>query len=144
VVAVMARSYPADTKLQAFFTEQYGRENTARLEFFKEKKQGNVRSAGTFRRRQQGGPTINGLPAINPTEFGRQMLRDERARAVQIAEEAKRFQTTEEMRPPPANVKEGLYEGFTKEEKGRYRYLKTRKLDIPEKKYHFPALSSWV
>ena len=140
----MSRTYPADVKLQSFITEQYGREAIARLEFHKEKKQGNVRSAGTYRRRQQGGPLINGLPAINPNTFGRQMVREERERLALIAEEAKKFQTTEEMRPPPEVLKESLYDGFTKEEKGRYRYLNARKRDIPETKYHFPQLSSWV
>lgn len=141
---VMARSYPADTRIQAFISEQYGRETIARLAFHKEKTQGDVRSAGTIRRRQQGGPLVNGLPSINPTSFGRKMLREERARLAEIAEEAKKFETTEEMRPPPAAVKEALYEGFTKEEKGRYRYLNSRKETIPETKYHFPITSSWV
>lgn len=30
----MARSYPADTKLQSFISEQYDKETTARLNFY--------------------------------------------------------------------------------------------------------------
>ena len=139
----MARSFPADTKLQSFFTEQYDREANARLQFYKDKKQGTVRSAGSTHKRIQGGALINGLPAINPTAFARQMIREDRERIAQISVEAKKFQTKEEMRPPPAKMRDGLYEGFTKEERGRYRYLKQRKLAIPEQKFHFPLLSSW-
>lgn len=139
----MARSFPADTKLQNFYTEQYDREAVARLQFYKDKKQGAVRSASSSHRRLQGGHLVNGLPAINPTTFGRQMLREERLRMAQIAEEAKKFETDEEMRPPNLRMKAKLYDGFTKEEKGRYRYLKERKHVIPEEKYHFPLVSSW-
>lgn len=139
----MARSFPADTKLQSFITEQYDREDNARLQFYKDKKQGTVRSAGSDHKRVQGGALINGLPAINPTAFARRMIREDRERIARIAEEAKKFQTPEEMKPAPAKLREDLYDGFTKEEKGRYRYLRERKQKIPEKKYNFPLLSSW-
>lgn len=139
----MARSFPADVKLQSFFTEQYDREAQARLNYYKDRKQGTLRSAGSEQRRVQGGALINGLPAINPTQFARKMIREDKERIARIAEEAKRFETHEEMKPAPSKLREGLYDGFTKEEKGRYRYLKERKTDIPEKKYHFPLLSSW-
>lgn len=36
-----------------------------------------------------------------------------------------------------------LYDGFSKEEKGRHQYLKQRKDVIPERKYQFPLCSSW-
>ena len=48
-----------------------------------------------------------------------------------------------DMLPPDPNTKKGLYDGFTKEEKGRYQYLKSRNKDGPEDKYQLPMLSSW-
>jgi hypothetical protein len=48
-----------------------------------------------------------------------------------------------DMKPPKENVKKLLYDGFTKEEKGRYQYLKARKSDDPESKYEYPLLSSF-
>lgn len=48
-----------------------------------------------------------------------------------------------EMRAVTPGVRKLLYHGFTKEGKGRYQYLQTRKLKIPEDKYEFPLTSSW-
>lgn len=48
-----------------------------------------------------------------------------------------------DMKPPqPAQVKL-LFDGFTKEEKGRYQYMKSRKSENPEEKYEYPLLSSF-
>ena len=40
-------------------------------------------------------------------------------------------------------IRQKLYDGFTKEEKGRYQYLAHRKLTKPEDKFQYPLLSSW-
>ena len=48
------------------------------------------------------------------------------------------------MREVEPEEREELYEGFTREEKGRYAYLNTRKRTIPEVKYTRPICSSWV
>ena len=48
-----------------------------------------------------------------------------------------------DMKPPSEQVKNLLFDGFTKEEKGRYQYLKARKADDPESKYEYPLLSSF-
>lgn len=48
-----------------------------------------------------------------------------------------------DMRPPEDKMVKMLYDGFTKEEKGRYQYLKARKVDNPEEKYEYPLLSSF-
>lgn len=47
------------------------------------------------------------------------------------------------MYPVDRKLRDQLYDGFSKEEKGRRQYLKARKDTIPEKKYHFPLCSSW-
>ncbi|XP_041379166.1 protein ATP6V1FNB-like [Gigantopelta aegis] len=48
-----------------------------------------------------------------------------------------------EMRPPTPETKKYLYDGFTKEGKGRVHYLKERYNTIPEQKFIYPVVSSW-
>jgi len=47
------------------------------------------------------------------------------------------------MYPVESKVKDTLYDGFTKESKGRYQYLKKRQSKNPEDKFKFPLCSSW-
>lgn len=49
-----------------------------------------------------------------------------------------------EMKPVSPGIRSLLYHGTSKEEKGRYRYLKTRKSLGPEEKYCYPIATSWV
>ncbi|PVD24769.1 hypothetical protein C0Q70_15255 [Pomacea canaliculata] len=53
------------------------------------------------------------------------------------------FDLKQEMRPASPSTMNVLYDGFTKEGKGRYKYLKLRYEDIPETKFQFPVISSW-
>ncbi|KAM3914274.1 protein SPMIP1 [Leptodactylus fuscus] len=48
-----------------------------------------------------------------------------------------------EMRPVTPHTSQVLYDGFSKEGKGRSLYLKVRKQFGPEEKYQHPILSSW-
>ncbi|XP_075040217.1 protein SPMIP1 [Mixophyes fleayi] len=48
-----------------------------------------------------------------------------------------------EMRPVTPHTTHVLYDGFSKEGKGRSLYLKKRKQFGPEEKYPYPLLSSW-
>nr|KAG8540761.1 hypothetical protein GDO81_018628 [Engystomops pustulosus] len=48
-----------------------------------------------------------------------------------------------EMRPVTPHTSRLLYDGFSKEGKGRSLYLKVRKRLGPEEKYPHPTLSSW-
>ncbi|XP_075430928.1 protein SPMIP1 [Ascaphus truei] len=48
-----------------------------------------------------------------------------------------------DMRPVTPLTSHMLYEGFSKEGKGRYIYLKKRKQLGPEDKFPYPILSSW-
>jgi len=48
-----------------------------------------------------------------------------------------------DMKEPDQKKKDLLYDGFTKEEKGRYSYLKARKTEDPEAKYEYPLVSSF-
>ena len=143
----MARSYPANTRLQWFFQEQYDKETAARLQAYRAAKGGTAdkltlgpESAGP---RLGPGDNPDGLPKINPQVFAREMQLRERVEMAKMIKDARRNQSKEEMQPATAGTKDKLYEGFTKEGKGRYAYLKERHEVIPEKKYAFPVTSSW-
>ena len=69
--------------------------------------------------------------------------REEEETMRRIIDEARLQFKEEEMLPAkPGQIKK-LYDGFTKEGKGRYQYLHERTHMIPESKYTFPILSSW-
>lgn len=136
------RSFPADTRMQAFITEAYENEMTARLRYYNDT-HGGPRSVSGNNRRRKGGPVVDGLPAIHPSKFALQMKYEEEEAKRRLAEYSRQQKHKEEMRPPPPSIKARLYDGFTKEGKGRQQYLNTRKLAIPEQKYNFPITSSW-
>ncbi|KAJ1109983.1 hypothetical protein NDU88_007339 [Pleurodeles waltl] len=48
-----------------------------------------------------------------------------------------------EMRPATPHTRTLLYQGFSKEGKGRSMYLQRRNLESPEAKFQHPLLSSW-
>ena len=48
-----------------------------------------------------------------------------------------------DMHPISKSEKDILFDGFSKDEKGRSKYLKMRKQYDPEEKYRYPQLSSW-
>lgn len=48
-----------------------------------------------------------------------------------------------DMRPVSQELNEQLYDGFSKEGKGRSKYLKNRKQFLPEQKYEYPLVSSF-
>ncbi|XP_036386201.1 protein ATP6V1FNB [Megalops cyprinoides] len=47
------------------------------------------------------------------------------------------------MRPVTPQTKDVLYQGFSKEGKGRHLYLQRRTQKDPEQKFDYPLLSSW-
>ena len=102
-----------------------------------------VLPTGSSRAPVRGSAVPNGLPKINPLAFSRTMKQQEEKSLHDIKEIARQQQSSEEMWKPATKAKECLYDGFTKEGKGRHQYLKGRNEVIPEKKYSFPVLSSW-
>lgn len=49
-----------------------------------------------------------------------------------------------EMKPVDKNTRKLLYDGFSKEGKGRYQYLQSRTINAkPEEKYDYPHISQW-
>ena len=82
------------------------------------------------------------MPVIQPLKFAKEQLRKEREIHGHIAEKARREQSKYEMLPPDPKMKDKLYDGFTREGKGRYQYLRERSQILPEYRYTFPVTSS--
>lgn len=136
----MSRNFPAYTRLQSFITEQYEKETAARLEYFQARKSGDVRNREI--KRTRGSNVPDGLPSIIPMDFARKVKQKEDRERKEIIKNTQNEQASVEMYGVSHQVKDKLYDGFTKNEKGRYDYLKTRKEVIPEEKYSFPVSSS--
>ncbi len=82
------------------------------------------------------------MPVIQPLEFAKEQLRKERELYNQTVEKAKDSQSKYEMLPADPFTKCKLYDGFTREGKGRYQYLRERGQMSPEQRYTFPITSS--
>ncbi|XP_061474311.1 protein SPMIP1 [Rhineura floridana] len=90
------------------------------------------------------------LPAIchpeeRPSSLGRQGVIAQKAERQLSAEEegARHQEPLSEMRVPTPQTTQLLYQGFSREGKGRHLYLKERKMKSPEEKFCYPVLSSW-
>ncbi|XP_048403763.1 protein ATP6V1FNB [Stegostoma tigrinum] len=82
-------------------------------------------------------PTRNySLPAI-------QVPKQQEERKKVVRETPSKPEEFQEMRPVTPQVRALLYDGFSKEQKGRYLYLEKRKAKYPEEKFQYPILSSW-
>ena len=138
----MSRSFPGDARRQHFFEEQFAKETTARLKFYSDQKAAAAGDESSQVVRQQS-RVNSGLPQINPMEFAVRKKREEEETLRKIIEEARQNQTTEEMYPVPDVEKQPLYEGFSRERRGRYQYLRNRHQLSPDTKFTFPVISSW-
>ena len=82
------------------------------------------------------------MPVIQPLKFAKEQLKKEREVHDHIVEKARKGQSKYEMLPPEPAMKTKLYDGFTREGKGRYQYLRERSEILPELRYTFPVTSS--
>lgn len=129
--------------------QQIENENLARLKFFYDyrarpedfKRNGMSGNFGVYG--SQGKVPIFGLPKINPMEYASKIKQEEQEEIARLREEARFLNIKDEMYPPNSKTKDKLYNGFSKEEKGRYSYLRDRRSIIPERKYTYSILSSW-
>ena len=80
---------------------------------------------------------------MNPMVFARDKKKEEAAEMERLRQTARDQQSMEEMFEAPRREREKLFDGFTKEGRGRYLYLKNRHEVIPEDKFSFPMISSW-
>ena len=148
----MARNYPANTQLQCFYTEAYNKERDTRLGWFFKQQQ--CQSAGAAKSRQYEvfkKKVLEGAPRPAGGLVGRKLPppKQHHKRKMNNDDTLLKLSNTNPdklmlaMRPSTPTTREYLYDGFTKEGKGRYRYLQQRYRHIPENKYEFPLTSSW-
>lgn len=146
----MSRNYPANTQIQKFLEESYNKERDTRLQwYFKVDKSNSLaasKQSEVARRKIQNAPKpaddlLNKLPADrSPHKFNKKKSNFE---DVPFKEQHTGELLSVAMRPVTTRVRSKLYDGFTKEGKGRYQYLCDRYKESPEDKYQFPLLSSW-
>ncbi|KAK3103367.1 hypothetical protein FSP39_018767 [Pinctada imbricata] len=146
----MARNYPANTQIQKFLEESYNKERDTRLQWFYKLKDSNSQVATSkqsevARRKIQNAPKpAEDLFKKLPAEYNPPQYNKKKSDFNAVMDTGRKLQQlVAEMRPASAGTKEKLYDGFTKEGKGRYQYLQCRNRTSPEEKFEFPLLSSW-
>jgi len=147
----MSRNYPADTQIQNFLTESYIKEQNARLGWYHQRQQNpnkGSKQMEVFRKKIEAAaprPTdaLLALKDAKPKSYHKRVVKHE-DNLVKLAKLTEK-PTTElvDMRPVTSCTRDKLYDGFTKEGRGRYQYLQERYQRIPEVKYQFPVLNSW-
>jgi len=144
------RNYPADTQIQKFLEESYNKERDVRLAWHAKlgpSQSGKSKQFEVFRRKiENEGKPSEGFLAKVPKDtkeprFNKKVTRLDDTLAGKA--DTPMGDDGGEMRPVTPNTKSALYDGFTKEGKGRYQYLHSRYEKNPEDKYQYPLLSSW-
>lgn len=144
------RSFPADTQVQKFYEEAINKERDFRLGWYmKSKPQGGAKKSSkqseVFRRKIENDckPSDGYLSKVRTDakepRYNKKIVRDDGF----VGDTDIHQLLSAEMRPPSASTKGKLYDGFTKEGKGRYQYLLSRNQKNPEEKYTFPLTSSF-
>ncbi|KAL3852520.1 hypothetical protein ACJMK2_016148 [Sinanodonta woodiana] len=146
-----SRNYPANTQIQKFLEESYNKERDTRLAWFHKRSTSATtgqksKQYEVFRRKIENAPKPrDGLLERMNTDVQESRFNKKISQSNDIT--AKRpldpSLLTAEMRPVTPNTKLKLFDGFTKEGKGRYQYLHSRYMKSPEDKFSFPLLSSW-
>lgn len=143
-----SRSYPANTQIQKFLEESYNKERDTRLNWYGNRSAGSANKSkqlDVFRRKIENDSKPEGFLAKVPKgvaepRYNKKILKMDDT----LAGKADSGPIVSvEMRPVTPGVKGKLYDGFTKEGKGRYQYLTSRNEKQPEDKFVYPLLSSW-
>ncbi|XP_008061785.1 uncharacterized protein LOC103265948 [Carlito syrichta] len=135
----MSRQLNMDTLRQNFWKEEYLREKMLRCEWH--------RKYGSVVKAKQKAKAAARLPLKLPTLPPKAPPSSPPApeavpsKAPSAVPEAP-FQS--EMYPVPPATRALLYEGISHDLQGRYRYLSTRKLDMPETRYVFPVTTNFM
>ncbi|KAK2165333.1 hypothetical protein LSH36_52g09072 [Paralvinella palmiformis] len=148
----MSRNYPANTQIQKFLEESYNKERDCRLGwYFKTQQSGSANTVSkqfdVFRKKIEAAcpkPTeaLLQVKSVKPKSYHKRIITYD-DNLMKMAGQTRNASLTVDMMPASKPVRDKLYDGFTKEGKGRYQYLQNRYRDIPENKYQFPVLSSW-
>ncbi|XP_007953598.1 protein ATP6V1FNB [Orycteropus afer afer] len=135
----MSRQLNMDTLRQNFWKEEYLREKMLRCEWY--------RKYGSLVKARQKAKAAARLPLKLPTLHPQAPLlpppapKEAPSKSPSSIQEAP-FQS--EMCPVPPATRALLYEGISHDSQGRYCYLNTRKLDLPEKRYLFPITTNFT
>ncbi|XP_036037747.1 protein ATP6V1FNB [Onychomys torridus] len=135
----MSRQLNMDTLRQNFWKEEYLREMRLRCEWH--------RKHGTLVKAKQKAKAAARLPLKLPTLMPKSpglpppVSKTALSKAPSPVPEV-HFQS--EMYPVSPDTKALLYEGISHDFQGRYQYLNTRKLDLPETRYLFPITTNFT
>ncbi|KAK7499479.1 hypothetical protein BaRGS_00009131 [Batillaria attramentaria] len=145
-----ARNANFTTQYQEFLKEAIEKESSKRLNWFHNRRSQSMnkpRQLEVFRKKITEGSKpsealLEKLPAIKKearharqkADFNDPLLGQRAYTSIDLQDE---------MRPPSPKTKDALFDGFTKEGKGRHQYLRRRYDTIPENKFTFPMVSSW-
>ncbi|BFZ08797.1 hypothetical protein BsWGS_11836 [Bradybaena similaris] len=143
----MARNPYANTQMQSFWKESIEKEAAARLLAFHKMKgqpRSTARQLEVFRKKildSKPSTVLEHLPPI--TAHTNKTTADLNASSSGDKSVTETLLNAPEMRPVSSEVRKTLYDGFTKEGKGRHVYLHHRYQKDPEEKFTFPTCSSW-
>ncbi|XP_019607178.2 protein SPMIP1 [Rhinolophus sinicus] len=135
----MLRQLNMDTVQQNFWKEDLLREKMLRCEWY--------RKYGSMVKAKQKAKAAAHLPLKLPTLYPKTPLSPPRApKAVPLRapSPALKAPIQSEMYPVLPATRALLYEGISHDFQGRYNYLNTRKLDMPEMRYLFPITSNFT
>uniref|UniRef100_A0A8D0GJH0 Sperm microtubule inner protein 1 n=1 Tax=Sphenodon punctatus TaxID=8508 RepID=A0A8D0GJH0_SPHPU len=140
----MARQLNMDTQRQNFWKEEYLKEML--LRFAWHKKYGAAIKAKQERQHLRKAKEAHlKLPAIQPPAPEKPPAAPQPPAPAPKAPPAEpTLALGAEMRPVPPDVQELLYRGISHEHEGRWRYLQTRTLAVPEEKYIFPITTNFI
>ncbi|KAM8813316.1 protein SPMIP1 [Rhynchonycteris naso] len=135
----MARQLNMDTVRQNFWKEEFLREKMLRCEWHR-------KYGAMVKAKQKAKASARLLPKL-PTLYPKAppspppAPKEVPSRVPSPAPEAP---MQSEMYPVLPAIRALLYEGISHDSQGRYRYLNTRKLDVPEKRYLFPITTNFT
>lgn len=144
-----SRNYPANTQIQKFLEESYNKERDTRLSWHAKlgpKETGKSKQFEVFRRKieSEAKPAdgfLSKVPkGVKEPRYNKKIIGTNDSLA---GRECSSEFLSAEMRPVTPKTKTKLYDGFTKEGKGRHQYLLKRNEKNPEDKFSFPMVSSW-
>ncbi|XP_078533937.1 protein SPMIP1 [Lissotriton helveticus] len=138
----MARQFNMTSQSQDAMRELYMKEMKVRLKWHQE----NIKRAKEMAQPRAKAKERLKLPSIHlapPAEGPETKVEKEVCEGPPTAVEKVVEDLGAEMKPPTPRTKELLYHGTTKQDQGRYLYLKARSKIIPEEKYIFPITTNF-
>lgn len=151
----MQRSFPWDIADQRFIEELYIKETDTRLKWQKKARECRADDDGAPAASRQSEVFRRKIEAACPKPTESLLRLKERHQSVSHHKRIRNFANEFQMKPtmadgdlvdmipPEHDVKAQLYDGISRDGKGRHLYLKSRNLPGPDHKYHSPVVCSW-